>query len=291
MEDVAGRQVADELGGAVLPVETRPDGWLLNEGVDLALQETPFAIDFHLEEGCIAGDALQADALGRAEIAEAIGDELVVVELDATRHVGTVAVDDVGAEVDAPVGKLAERPAVLAQEQFLALRQVGGFGSFGSSVEAHHEDVYLRAQLAEDAHDVGGVGVSDGVGVVAEGAEAYFDAPRITILGNLHDGVFLPSGNACAADAQGVELLLGGDDALEAEVVGVIVGHAQEVEAGFLQQVGIRGGCAEGVADVRHLLLGLSAVAEGSLEVAGGDVGTLENVLRVAEEVLAVVGR
>ena len=84
-----------------------------------------------------------------------------------------VTIDDVGSEVDTLVGQQSQIATVLAQEELLALRQVRCLCSFGTTVEAHHEDVHLLAQLADDASDGGRVGVHDGVGVMAKGTEAY----------------------------------------------------------------------------------------------------------------------
>ena len=85
----------------------------------------------------------------------------------------TVSIDDVGSEVDTLVGQQSQIATILAQEELLSLRQMRCFGSFGTAMEAHHEDVHLLAQLANDASDGGRVGVHDGVGVMAKGAEAY----------------------------------------------------------------------------------------------------------------------
>lgn len=107
MGDILKGELTNLLGDAVSVVATRSNAFLLNERMDLATQETAAAVGLYLDDGGIAGDALEVHAVGRAEVAEAVGNEASLVDLGGADDVGTVAVDDVGTVVDAEVGQTA----------------------------------------------------------------------------------------------------------------------------------------------------------------------------------------
>ena len=100
MLDLAGHVVGLVVAG--------PDALLLDEGVDFALEKTALAAELHLDDGGVAGDAGEAHAVGGAEVAEAVGDEMALVDLDGADDVWAVAIDHVGAVVDAVVCELAQ---------------------------------------------------------------------------------------------------------------------------------------------------------------------------------------
>ena len=73
--------------------------------MDAATAETACAVDLHLEHGCVAREADEVDAVGGAEVAQTVGYEVVLVDFKGTGDVRSVAEDDVGAGIDAEVGK------------------------------------------------------------------------------------------------------------------------------------------------------------------------------------------
>ena len=87
--------------------------------MNLTIEETACSsIDVDLDKGSLTGDARKTHIVRSAEIAETIGDETVLVDLDAADNMWPVAVDDISPMVDAEVSQLAQRAAVLTQESF-----------------------------------------------------------------------------------------------------------------------------------------------------------------------------
>ena len=118
-----------------------------------------------------------------------------------------------------------------------------------------------------------------------EGTEADFHAFP------LNDGTLDAPGYACVEDALFIQHTFGRENALFAEVVGMVVGHAHEVEAGFLEQMAITGGCTERVG-VRPVTLGTSAaITDGPFEIAYGQICACQDVLGIAKQVSAVICR
>ena len=71
----------------------------------------------------------------------------------------------------------------------------------------------------------------------------------------------------------------------------MVVGHAQEVETGFLQQVSVTRGGTEGVG-IRTSALGASAtVADDTFKITYGEVCPSQDVFRITEEISAIIGR
>ena len=258
---------------------------LLDEGVDATLEETTLTVGLHLDDGGVAGDACEVHAVGRAEVAKTIDNETTVIDLDGTHYVGTVTINDVGTVVDTVVSQFAQRATVLAKESLSAVGQMVLGAPLGTAVERDDDDVRLLLEVVQNATDGVEVGVLQCVGIVAEGAEA--DAESLT----LDDGGLGASLNAGKLDAFLAEHALSTEDALLAEVVGVVVGHTQKVEAGLLEPLYVSGRRAEGI-DVGTLALGaLSTVAEGAFEIAHGKVGLLEDGASILEQLGAIVGR
>lgn len=165
------------------------------------------------------------NAEGSAEIAEAVGYEAVLIEFYAAHHMRPVTIDDIGAVTDAEVGELAQVAALLLEEDLHAVGQMAVGCPLGSAVKRHYDNIDLGAQRVEDARHGHRVPRLEGVSVVAEGAEAEaYAAARhhIRLCATAYAGI---------ANLYGVECLLGRHDSLVTEVVGVVVGHADEVVA------------------------------------------------------------
>lgn len=192
--DLAGYLVAVVLSGAY--------AFLLKEGVDAAMLETAFVVDGNLDDGGMGGDACQAHAVGRTEVAETIDDKAPVVDFGGTHDVRAVAIDDVGTVVDAEMGELAQRAAVLAKERLGAVGQVALGAAFCSAVEGYDDDVGLLLQVVKDALDDLQVGVFQRVAVMAEGAQPYPHA----LAGD--DGRLYAPFDACKLNALFVQTLL-----------------------------------------------------------------------------------
>ena len=75
--DVGLAELLNLLGYVVGLVVAGTDAFLLDEGVDSALEETALAAELHLNDGGVAGDTGEAHAVGGAEVAEAVGDEIL----------------------------------------------------------------------------------------------------------------------------------------------------------------------------------------------------------------------
>jgi hypothetical protein len=76
-----------------------------------------------------------------------------------------------------------------------------------------------------------------------------------------------------------------------AEVVDVVVGHTEEVEARFFEQWSETGGGTEGEAGARYFLRRSTAVAECTFHIACGYVCCADDRCYMLEDVFAVVGR
>ena len=155
----------------------------------------------------------------------------------------------------------------------------------GTAVEGHDDEVATFDKVIDDAAYGSEVGMFQGVTVVAKGTETDLQALA------LDDGTLDATIDAREQDALLFEYALGRFDALKAKVVGVVVGHAQEVETCLLQQMTVTGRRAESVG-VRPCALGATAsVADGALEIAHREIGSRQNILGVAKKVSAIVGR
>ena len=179
------------------------------------------------------------DIVGGAEVTKAIGDEAILVDLDTTNHVGTMAVDYIGTMVDTEVGQLAERTAILAQECLGPEGQSPPAFALGATMERHYDQVATAHQVVDYATNGGKVEMLDGVAVMAECAES--DGEPVA----LDDSALYATIDAGKQDALRLKYILGRLDTLQTKVVGVIVGHAHEVETGLAEQMTIAGGCAE----------------------------------------------
>ena len=124
-----------------------PAGPDLDRGLDAARDEFAFVVERRQQDRRDAADAFDADAVVRREIAEAVGDEPVVVDLQRPHHVRTVAEHDVGAGVDHGVRELHHVAAILAGEDLARERQHFGAIAFGAAVKRHDDDVVFRGQL------------------------------------------------------------------------------------------------------------------------------------------------
>ena len=187
----------------------------------------------------IAGDAGQVYIVWGAEVAKAVGDEAILVDLDTTNYVGTVAIDNIGTMVDTEVGQLAERTAILAKECLGTEGQSSSAFALGTTMERHDYQIAAAHQIVDYATNSGKVEVLDGVAVMAECAES--DGESVA----LDDSALYAPIDAGKQDTLRLKYILGRFDTLQSKVVGVVVGHAHEVEAGLAEQMTIAGGCTE----------------------------------------------
>ena len=205
----------------------------------LAMLECAIFVDGDFYYRSIAGDAGQVYIVWGAEVAKAVGDEAILVDLDTTNYVGTVAIDNIGTMVDTEVGQLAERTAILAKECLGTEGQSASAFALGTTMERHDDQVAAAHQIVDYATNSGKVEVLDGVAVMAECAEA--DGEPVA----LDDDALYATIDAGKQNALRLKYILGRLDTLQTKVVGVIVGHAHEVETGLAEQMTIAGGCAE----------------------------------------------
>lgn len=220
-------------------VSTRSDAPGLDERMYLAMLESTFLINGDFYYRSIAGDAGQVDIVWGAEVAKAICDEATFVDLDTANYVGTVAIDNIGTMVDTEVGQLAERTAILAQECLGTEGQSASAFALGATMERHDDQIAAAHQIINYATNSGKVEMLDGVAIVAECAES--DGEPVA----LDDSALYATIDAGKQDALRLKYILGRLDTLQAKVVGVVVGHAHEVETGLAEQMTIAGGCAE----------------------------------------------
>ena len=152
-------------------VSTGSDALGLDERMYLAVLEGTILVDSDFYNRSIARDAFQIDIIWGAEVAKAIGDEAILVDLDTTNHVGTMAVDYIGTMVDTEVGQLAERTAILAQECLGPEGQSPPAFALGATMERHYDQVATAHQVVDYATNGGKVEMLDGVAVMAESTE------------------------------------------------------------------------------------------------------------------------
>ena len=88
-------------------VSTGSDALGLDERMYLAMLEDTVLVDGDFYYRSIARDAFQIDIVWCAEVAKAIGDEAILVDLDATNHVRTMAIDYIGTMIYTEVSQLA----------------------------------------------------------------------------------------------------------------------------------------------------------------------------------------
>ena len=155
MGDILKGELTNLLGDAVGVVATRSNAFLLNERMDLATQETALAVGLYLDDGGIAGDSLEVHAVGRAEVAETVGNETAFVDLCGAYDMRTVPIDDVGTMVDAEMGETAQMPALLLVEGLHGVGQVAVACTFSATVEGDNDDVGMVDEVVDDATDGG----------------------------------------------------------------------------------------------------------------------------------------
>lgn len=261
-------QLLDDAAGLVV---ARTKASRLCHRIDTPTQETSVFIDAYHHQWCLTGDADKAHIIRCAEVAQAVGYKAILIDLDGTHHMRTVAIDNVGSMVYAEVCQLSDRAAILTQERLGAIGEMTLVAPLGTAVKRHDDDVARADQRVNDACHIVKIDMAHGVVIMTEGTESYL--PPMT----LHDSTLLPAGNASIEDALLVETALGGLDALQPEVVGMVVGHAQEVEACLLEARCILGGHAKGIA-ARAATFGAGAtIAEHTFKVAYGQVGSQQN--------------
>lgn len=126
---------------------------------------------------------------------------------------------------------------------------------FGTTVKRYNDDVAATHQVIDNAAYTLQIQVLDSVGVMSKGAQAYLLALAFD------DGTLHTPFDACIEDVLFFETAFGGLNTFESEVVSMVVGHTQKVEACVLQVMGIGGGSAEGIAVLACAFCAFAAVA------------------------------
>ena len=153
-----------------------------------------------------------------------------------------------------------------------------------TTMERNDDNVALLLQIVDNPFDGSQILMAQGIGVMTESTEA------VTHPIALHHRRFHP-----ALDARKLDTLFRQHPfrtlyALLAEVVGMVVGHAQVVVTGIGEQRSKTGGHTEGIT-VRTISLGRSAtIADSTLQIAYRQVGSQGIFLRILEQVAPVVG-
>ena len=115
------------------------------------------------------GVGVQAERVVAAEVAEAVGDQVAVVPLEAAQHVRAGAHHQVGAGVDDAVGEGDRVTAVLAEEVLLARHDVPVAVTLAAQVLHHDDDLGVLLGLPDQR--LGGRDV-ERVRVIRPGREA-----------------------------------------------------------------------------------------------------------------------
>ena len=206
--------MAGDNGGGVA---SRADAVMLDKGVDAAGFEAPVPgyADFH-NRG-IAVDAADVDAVGGAEIPEAVGDEVAFVHFHCAGDVRPVPEYDVCAEVDAKMCEFPRISPVFTEISLGSVWQMRHFRSFGPAVERHDEDVAGILYRIQHLFDGFPVRVVEGMGIVSEGTEAEpFPSDRLQgISAGRQTGI---------ADSRAVEQSHSGFHAFRAEIPRMVIG-------------------------------------------------------------------
>ena len=106
MGNVTVGEVHHLTGDALVGILTGTNTFLLEEGVNLATEETTLLVDLDLYDRGVSGDACKTHTVRGTEITKAIGDESSLINLSSTYHMGTMTIDDVGTVVDTEMGEL-----------------------------------------------------------------------------------------------------------------------------------------------------------------------------------------
>ena len=165
------------------------DAALLDEGVDLSVDErTVCGEDADRDDGCVTECAGEAHSVWRAEVAQAVSDELPVVHFDAACHVRTMSVDYRCAVVDAEMREAAEVAPVLAEIGLGTIGKMPLVASLRSPGERDTDDVGMILQRIQHRLDLSEIGVLQRFLVMSESAESPADTAP------LHDCPFPPAG-------------------------------------------------------------------------------------------------
>ena len=224
------REGADGVRHGILFVDAGPFAGSLFEGMDATVDKYAVAVEADGDNRGIATDARDVDTRGCAEVPEAVGDEVPLVDFYGAADMRAVSIDEVGAVVDTEVRERAQRATVLLKKNLCALRQMGLVASFGAAVERDNEDVAGVAQRADDGKRLGGVLMTIGVTVVTESTESIDDAVA------LYESCLAELLDAGIAYADTVKERLGFFHPFGAEVVAVVVGQTEEIEACIFEE-------------------------------------------------------
>ena len=203
------------------------------------------------------------------EVAQAVGDQVAVVELHAAQHVRSAGDDQAGAGVDGQVGEGFGVAAVLAQVMLLPAGYVIGTGAFRAGVHVHHDHRGLPPGLPDERASGGQVQEVGVVGIGREGHERDLDPVRPD-----HGDLARQPGLGQARGVQRPDRLgLAGG----AEVEGVVVRVVHDGEPGLpeVPRVGRRVPERETVRVLPRAALAGGRGGERAFQVAEHDLGPL----------------
>jgi len=257
---------------------------LLHEGVDLASEKTSVASQHHLNGRRIPVDTGHADAIGRTEVAKAVGDETFLVDFNGTHHVGAMPVDEVGTAINADACKLSQTSSIFTEKRLTPIRQMAKATTLAASMKADNENVAALTEVANDASHLPRFLVSERIAIMPKGTESIFDAAYL-----FHDTLLVPL-DTSKANALFCQATFGAANTIGAEIVCMVVCQAQKVKPGFRETGRKTCGHAETIAVGTAAFCRLPSICHGPFKVATCHIGTPQQITAIAEELAAFIG-
>ena len=117
---------------------------LLDEGVNLSVHKGAVRKDADSNHRGIAADAGYVNAVGSAEVSQAIGNESAFVHFHTAGYMGTMSINHISTMVDAEMGEITQIAAVFSKIGLGPAREVALVTAFCASMEG---DYYYIAVL------------------------------------------------------------------------------------------------------------------------------------------------
>ncbi len=235
-----GRELAKLRDSAPFGIECRPGGADLNSGVELRFDKPAVIGEARREDAGEASDALYADPVVCGEVAEAVGDEPVAIQLERSQHVRPVADDEVRAGIDDCVREFHDIAAILALKELVRERQLRCAFAFAAAVERDDHNVVMRGEVRDDLP-----GTRQIIELVRADVGRERHERQASTLDEPFRHISLAPGmpDACVIERAHARVPAG-----VAEILRVIVRQAHNVEAGVAQIGGVARGRAKHVA-------------------------------------------
>ena len=145
--EVLDAQSAYQVERPVLRVERRTCRAELAGRDDFAFNETALFIESDGQDRRHALDSGNADSVVRCKVAEAVGDQAVVIALHGANDVRAVTNDEVGAGVDDHARETHDIAAGFIVILFFREGQARDVTPFGAAMKRHDHDVMRRGEL------------------------------------------------------------------------------------------------------------------------------------------------